>query len=534
MNIKKINENLWRFYFFRENGKDYCFDCFTHKLFSLSTDLKSLLEAGDYKKIKHDYKKFYKSILCKDIFKPEILQENKCCITINFSNNCNLNCSYCYRNKAEKSKLEMNDAERILQFALAEYMPDAESYSFTGCMTSESSFDLDYLKAFDSAIAKYEGYLFSSETLSENDAETLFFKLPKAIFSKYSDGTLSFVGRLNQILYNEKLWKIYDYSENEYLSAMLKTTDVLSVSKTVTANRQILNKEFKDYNLETKIKNISMWFMTNGSHITDEYISFLKSIYMDTVMVSIDGKEEIHNKARKYHDGNGSFSDVLAGIKKLQNAGIKVTASVVITPENPYLLETVEYLMSLGMEKVSFNLARGRAVSAQFSKQSMDFLIDDFRKIYEKVYIEIISGNFHLLPALKDTMLFSCIKKIYYRAYLTSRCHWGKEVVIDSKGNMYHCNSTIGCSNDLLGNYRNHVTYKDVNTLKNVDDYERCKKCFAKYLCGGTCYAEEIVGNKNNFDMECYYRKELIKIGMEFYARLFSNNLLDDFIKAAA
>lgn len=529
-----MNENLWRFYFFSENGTEYCFDCFTHKIFSLSSDLKTLLEAGDYKKVKHGYKKFYKSILCKEIFKPEILQENKCCITINFSNNCNLNCSYCYRNKAEKSKLEIKDAERILQFALEEYMPDAESYSFTGCMTSESSLDLNYLKAFDTAIAKYEGYLFSSEILSENDAEALFFKLPKTIISKYSDDTLYFVERLNQILYNEKLWKFYDYSENEYLVSMFKTTDVLSVSKTLTANRQILNKEFEEFNLETKIKNISMWFMTNGSRISDDYISYLKSIYMDNVMVSIDGKEEIHNKARKYNDESGSFSDVLAGIRKLQNAGIKVTASVVIIPENPCLLETVDYLMSLGIEKVSFNLARGRAASAQFSKHSMDLLIDDFRKIYDKVYAEMISGNYRLISALKDTMLFSCIKKIYYRAYLTARCHWGKEVVIDSKGNMYHCNSTIGCSSDLIGNYRNHVTYKDVNILKRVDDYERCTKCFAKYLCGGTCYAEEIVGNKNNFDMECHYRKELIKIGMEFYVRLHRNDLLDDFIKAVA
>ncbi len=532
-----ISKSNWRFYIYSENGKNFCFDSFTHKIYTLSDELKKMLEQGEYWSIKHKFNKFYSSVINVEKFYPSKLleSEKKCCITINFSNNCTLNCAYCYRNKNEKSKLDSSDAEKILKYALEEYMPDADSYSFTGCMTSESSLDLDYLKSFDSAIAKYEGYLFTKEVLQENKAADLFSRLPDEIKEKYYlENSVSYFDKMNQILFNEKLWNYYDYSENSYLNAMFKTTDKLSVAKSVTANRQILNKAYPDLNIESKIKNISIWFMTNGTHITEEYINFLKSIFMDTVMVSIDGPEEIHNYSRKYHDGSGSFNDVLKGIRKLQCNGIKVSASVVITPKYPCLLEITEYLISLGIEKVSFNLARGLSSTAQFSKDRVDLLLGNFRKIYDKVYKEAVLEKYMLTNVLKDTMLFSFVKEIYHRAYRTTRCNWGKEVVIDSKGNMYHCNSTVGCNNDLLGNYMNHVKYSDVNIEKSVDEYERCKKCFAKYLCGGTCYAEDILGNQNNFDLECYYRKELVKLSLKFYARLHSNALLEKFMEAVS
>ena len=40
-----------------------------------------------------------------------------------------------------------------------------------------------------------------------------------------------------------------------------------------------------------------------------------------------------------------------------------------------------------------------------------------------------------------------------------------------------------------------------------------------------------VYANKQNEDMECYFRKELINENMKLYAKLYEASLLDDFIK---
>lgn len=94
-----------RFYFFNTENQYYCFDSYTHKIFTLSEELLFLLKNKQYKNIKQKYKKFYNKILIKKHFKAKVASDNNCTVTINLSNKCNLSCLYCYRDKKQKSEL---------------------------------------------------------------------------------------------------------------------------------------------------------------------------------------------------------------------------------------------------------------------------------------------------------------------------------------------------------------------------------------------------------------------------------------------
>lgn len=525
-------KDSWRFYIFSTEKHDYLFDCFSHKIYTINNDLSVFIRDNDYRAIKKYYKKFYKSVLKISSFHIKEQYNEKCNVTINLSNNCNLNCNYCYRCKTKKSSLTENNLTEIMDYITKIYDPDATEYAFSLCYTSESSFDLDKLKYFDYLSGQYERYLFDSRQITELKAEQLFYKLPHTIQTKWFSNDKDFIKMLNNILINEELWKIYDYKQIEYLSKVLNDNINLSYSRKIMANRQILNKFFEEFNIETKIKYISMSFMTNGTNVTDEYIAFMKSILMDTIYVSIDGPQFIHDANRKYFDSRGSFNDVISGIEKLKQNGLKVIASVVITPEYPELDKIVDYLISIGFETISFNLVRGKTPKTQFSKESIDILLNSIRKLFDSFLNDFIEGKVSKeLFAIKNTILFSALKKIYYRNYVTSRCTWGKELVIDSDGNLYHCNSTIGYKEDLLGHYKDSKTRGRLLKIPNVQNFDRCKNCYAKYLCGGTCYAEMIYGNKQNEDTECYFKKELINENMNLYAKLYEASLLDDFIK---
>lgn len=63
-------------------------------------------------------------------------------------------------------------------------MPEAKQYIFSLCYTGESSLQLKKLIAFDGLIAKYEGYLFSKNEISENVAFQILKELPVQVTQK--------------------------------------------------------------------------------------------------------------------------------------------------------------------------------------------------------------------------------------------------------------------------------------------------------------------------------------------------------------
>lgn len=420
------------------------------------------------------------------------------------------------------------EIDEVFDYVIHKHNPNAECYSFSLCLDSESSLEIEKLKYIDSLVAKYEGYLFYEEDFKLISPEDLFLQLPFEIQKKYKEYDNA-IDNLNKILSTEELWNFYKYSEIDYVKDFLKFSTKPSLAKQICLNRKIINYYLKDFELERKIKYISTWIMTNGSNITDDFISFAKSIWLNPIMVSIDGPEESHNYARKYGNGTGSFNDVVNGIKKLQMNGFDVIASVVITPKNSNLEKIVDYLLTLDIKSISFGLSRGLSDVCQFNRETIEVLLTSIDRIYKRILDDLIkTGVSTLFKILRGSILFNVVKEIYFRIYHSYRCTWGKSLIIDSKGDVYHCDSTVGYKEDFQGNYKTGIT-KDFYYIPSVNDNKKCKKCWAKYFCGGTCHAEKVLKNQNNIDMECYFKKELTKLGFNFYLELYKNNLLKEF-----
>lgn len=529
----------WRFFFFEQENDYYCFDCITQKILLLTPELMRYLKDSNYKLIQKNYPTFNKQILLKEDLNNKSQQRannKKCCVTINISNNCNLDCVYCYRNKQDKNSLDKESIKNILIYLITQYMPEAESYSLSLCNTSESSLELEKLIYIDSLIAEYEGYLFSKEKDNKYSLIQLYYRLPEIIREKIPLSNENCIyDVLNTILKKEKLWTIYDFSNNEYLVSVLEEGIELSLSRQVMANRIVLNTYFKELNIERNIKYISLWFMTNGTNITDKYINFIKSILMKEITVSIDGDAVAHNTYRKAKNGEGSFRQTLEGIKKLQENNISVIASVTITPKNPDFLKTLRFLYSIGIKSVKYNLVRGSKENCIFDETSMRVLLYSWEKIFNLLYEEICTARFKYVLMLKDSFVFSIFKCLFYRNFRIKRCGWADDLVIDSKGDMYHCNSTIGQKTDYLGNFRDGKSYLSIPyDERNVNTDFHCSSCFAKYLCGGTCYANEILGVDYNLEQECIFKKYLIKKSLMLYTQLHKHLDLKRFMQIIA
>lgn len=164
----------WRFFAFHNNENYYSYDCITNKIYKIEHLLYQAINDANISLIKQKNKNFYENVIKKrNISKKQELKNNKisidnskCCVTLDFSNTCNLDCKYCYRKKSEVSKLSKDELEKIVKYIKTDYFPSAKDYSFSLGYTSESSLDLDYLIFFDTLIAKYEGYLFNETDFS--------------------------------------------------------------------------------------------------------------------------------------------------------------------------------------------------------------------------------------------------------------------------------------------------------------------------------------------------------------------------------
>ena len=269
--------------------------------------------------------------------------------------------------------------------------------------------------------------------------------------------------------------------------------------------------------------------MSNGSILRQEHVDFIKSIYMTDFTISIDGFEMVEDFNRPYKNGKSSFSDTLHGIKLLQKNGVKVNVSSVITPHYMNLINLIDFFRSIHVSGFSFNPAR--SVKNGFDLETMKEFINELQCVYDEVKKSIIKNDYSLVYFLRYTKLFDAIKNIVAGGLVLNRCQWGEKVTIDSHGDLYHCDYTYGVE-PKIGNYRDNVTFSDVIDNKSVDNNEKCYECWAKYLCGGTCYYMTLKTRKSIDEAECMYRKALIEQSLNLYVWLIEHRNLQRFLDA--
>ncbi len=437
-----MDDNL----FFFEVGKDnyYLFNACQHRVTKIPFSMYKILENNSFSKdvLSKNQKSFYEKIT--DTSRNEIVKTDSpyVGITLANSNICNLNCSYCHRNKQNHEQLNKKEIENILDFVITVYAPESEGYVI--------DFDLQ------------------GEPLRNYENLELFKKL------------------------KEKYTKI----------------------------------------LSEKNKWIFFSFITNGTCITESVAKKIKEIGIIKQTVSIDGPDYIHDFSRKYSDGKGSHEDVIKGIKELQKHNVKVHASCVLTAKYPRLFEILEYFLQIGVDSVHFQLVRAPAPNC-FDEVSLNILLKDIEKVYDKLYEDIANDDLSLLLLLKDSLICSPIRNILLNTKFITRCNWQKRIVIDTKGDIYPCLGLIGKEKFCYGNISNNSKSIKLEIKNTVDKQNGCKKCWARYLCGGYCH---LISYNENMDenaiplIECKFRKELIKNSLVLFSRLMEKDLLDNII----
>lgn len=119
-------------------------------------------------------------------------------------------------------------------------------------------------------------------------------------------------------------------------------------------------------------KKLELMLCTNGSLI-DERLSKLLAYHRVTVAVGVDGPQEHNDRIRITSDGGPTFTVIKNAIKRLVDTGVRVVASVTMTPANVHrLTEYPDFLRKLGIAQFGFNLMKGRALIRELAGGSAE------------------------------------------------------------------------------------------------------------------------------------------------------------------
>ena len=119
-------------------------------------------------------------------------------------------------------------------------------------------------------------------------------------------------------------------------------------------------------------EKLELMLCTNGS-LVDEQLSKLFANYKVTIAVGVDGPREHNDRIRITVNGDPTFVEIERAVRQLVNDGVRVVASVMITPANArWLTEYPDFLRKLGISQFGFNLMKGEALIRELDGGSVE------------------------------------------------------------------------------------------------------------------------------------------------------------------
>jgi len=134
-------------------------------------------------------------------------------------------------------------------------------------------------------------------------------------------------------------------------------------------NREVLERLLSYVSGEQSMgqlpKKLELMLCTNGS-LVDEQLSKLFARYNVTVAVGIDGPRDHNDRIRITVGGEPTFAEIERAVRQLVSDGVRVVASMTITPANVHrLAEYPAFLRKLGISQFGFNLMKGETLNRE-------------------------------------------------------------------------------------------------------------------------------------------------------------------------
>ena len=237
-------------------------------------------------------------------------------------------------------------------------------------------------------------------------------------------------------------------------------------------------------------KNFRFTLTTNGVLIDDDVIEFANK-EMSNVVLSLDGRKEIHDLTRVDYAGKGSYDTIVPKFKQMvESRGQKdYYMRGTFTHANPDFTKDVFHMADMGFTELSMEPVVSAADDPMaLTKEDLEVVKEQYEILAKEMIKRKKEGKgFTFYHYMIDLTEGPCIYK------RISGCGSGTEyMAVTPWGDLYPCHQFVGEEKYKLGDIWNGVTNNDLREeFRSCNAYARpeCADCWAKLYCSGGCAA---------------------------------------------
>ncbi len=237
-------------------------------------------------------------------------------------------------------------------------------------------------------------------------------------------------------------------------------------------------------------KHFRFTLTTNGVLVDDEVIEFANR-ECSNVVLSLDGRKEVHDRFRVDYAGNGSFDTIVPKFQRFVQArgGKNYYIRGTFTHANPDFLQDIEQMLSLGFRELSMEpvvCAEGDPLA--LTDDDLPIVLTQYEQLADLMLQKQKEGDpFTFYHYMIDLTGGPCIYK------RISGCGSGTEyMAVTPQGDLYPCHQFVGEEQFKLGTVWDGVTNRQRQrefAACNVYAHPECGDCWARLYCSGGCAA---------------------------------------------
>lgn len=237
-------------------------------------------------------------------------------------------------------------------------------------------------------------------------------------------------------------------------------------------------------------KHFRFTLTTNGVDVDDDVIEFANK-EMHNVVMSIDGRKEVHDRFRKDYQGKGSYDTIVPKFQEFaqRRDGRDYYVRGTFTHANTDFTNDILHLADLGFTQLSMEpVVCDPSDPSALTEEDLPILYEQYEKLAYEMLQHYKQGKpltfYHYMIDLNHG---PCIYK------RIAGCGSGTEYfAVTPWGDLYPCHQFVGDDSYLMGNIWDGVTNTSVqDKFRSCNVYSRpeCDDCWARLYCSGGCAA---------------------------------------------
>ena len=271
-------------------------------------------------------------------------------------------------------------------------------------------------------------------------------------------------------------------------------------------------------------KNFRFTLTTNGVLLDDEVMEFCNK-EMGNVVLSIDGRKEVHDFMRPFRKGAGSYDLIVPKFQKFAESRNQDNYYVrgTFTHYNLDFAADVLHLADLGFKQISVEpVVAPPAEDYAIREEDLPIIFEQYDILAKEMIKRHKEGRgFNFFHFMIDLTGGPCVYK------RLSGCGSGTEyLAVTPWGDFYPCHQFVGNEEFLLGNVDEGIVRTDLTCdfkKCNVYSKKECSSCFARFYCSGGCAANSynFTGKINDvYEIGCKMQQKRIECALMIKAVL--------------